>query len=249
MTQRYFSRQPVVGPSVELQGDEARHLSRVMRAQPGDETIVFDGSGAEFRCEITDVQRNSVQLSVLERREIDRESPIALTLAVSLPKGDRQRWLVEKLTELGVTCLQPLKTERSVAQPSDNALERLRRAVIEASKQCGRNRLMDVAEAMPWPEFVSQAEENNGTLRIVADPSGTAQACDLLPHDTAQQREIERPREIIGAIGPEGGFSPEELDIARSQGWQIMNLGERILRVETAAVAIASVVAMQPRHK
>src|SRR5262245_31749149 len=139
MSERFFVNPPIASDLVLLTGDEARHLSAVMRASVSDEVLLFDGSGSEFAARITAIRKHEVQLLVVERREISREQPFSLTLAVALPKGDRQKWLVEKATELGVTQLVPLITEHGVAQPVESALERLRRSVIEASKQCGRN--------------------------------------------------------------------------------------------------------------
>src|SRR4029078_8817654 len=127
-----------------LQGAEAHHLAQVMRAKCGDEVCLFDGSGFEFRASIRKIGRVEVEFEIVESRQVDREMARHITLAVSLPKGDRQRWLVEKTTELGVARLVPLVTRYSVAQPVGNATTRLRRAVIEASKQCGRNRLMEI---------------------------------------------------------------------------------------------------------
>ena len=107
--------------------------------------MLWDGSGAEFSAKVAQIGRSSVDLEVRQRHEIDRELSFSLTLGVALPKGDRQRWLVEKCTELGTTCLVPLITERGVAQPVEKALSRLERTVIETCKQCGRNRLMEIA--------------------------------------------------------------------------------------------------------
>src|SRR5688500_2920803 len=132
MSERFFSNQPISGDRAELTGDEARHLTSVMRAKIGDEVVLFDGSGEEFSATVTTIRKNAVELAIAERREISRELPFSLTLAVALPKGDRQKWLVEKATELGVTRIVPLSTERGVAQPVDSALDRLRRSVIEA---------------------------------------------------------------------------------------------------------------------
>lgn len=246
MADRYFSSQPVSAENVILEGDEARHLARVMRAQPGDAAIVFDGSGAEFTCEVTDVQRHSVKLIVRERREVDREAPIRVTLAVSLPKGDRQRWLVEKLTELGAARLQPLRSERSVAQPSENALGRLRRAVIEATKQCRRNQLLEILPAADWPEFVSaddvaRSTREDSALRLVADPSGSQSFAAAIDCSGAAAHR----QSLYLAVGPEGGFSERELALAAEHGWQIVNFGSRILRVETAAVAAMANIALQ----
>ena len=160
-------------------------------------------------------------------RSIAKRRRRALTLGVwRLPKGDRQKWLVEKATELGVARLVPLVTERAVAQPSENALERLRRAVIEASKQCGRNRLMEIALPKSWDEFLTA--NNQVAYRLVAHPSAEEPLSSYLQAS------------IVAAIGAEGGFTDEEIARAESQGWKSIGLGPRTLRVETAAVALAA---------
>src|SRR6185369_1356862 len=155
MSERFFSPHPISAGGMMLDGPEAHHLLHVMRASVGDEVTLFDGSGAEFRATVVTLRRADAELRIVERNEIDRELPFALVVGVALPKGDRQKWLVEKLTELGVTTLVPLVTERSVAQPAAAAVDRLRRYVIEAAKQCGRNRLMKIAEPKLWNDWIS----------------------------------------------------------------------------------------------
>jgi 16S rRNA (uracil1498-N3)-methyltransferase len=149
-----------------------------------------------------------------------------LTLAVALPRGDRQKWLVEKATELGVTRLVPLAAERGVAVANDATLDRLRRQVIEASKQCGRNRLLEIAPPVAATTYFQAGF--TAAVRLLADPQGE-------PIARAASRE-----NTIFAIGPEGGFTESELDAARQSGWQLITLGVRILRVETAAIALAA---------
>src|SRR5487761_1185914 len=153
MPDRYYVAEPITAEHARLVGEEAHHLLHVMRARAGDELVVFDGSGAEWQGRGSQIDRNAVDVALLARREIDRELSFELTLATALPKGDRQRWLVEKAVELGVRRLTPLVTERGVAQPTDKALTRLRRAVIEASKQCGRNRLMEVSQPVVFFDY------------------------------------------------------------------------------------------------
>src|SRR5262249_50045544 len=99
MSERFFVDPPITGDRAELTGDEARHLKTVMRAAVGDEALLFDGSGSEFVARISGVAKGRIELAIVERREISRELPFSLTLAVALPKGDRQKWLVEKVTE------------------------------------------------------------------------------------------------------------------------------------------------------
>lgn len=234
MADRYFVETPILGSRALLVGDEAHHLLHVMRAKLGQAVTVFDGSGAEFVACVERLGRSDVELAVGDRIEVDRESPLNLTLAVALPKGDRQRWLVEKAVELGVARLVPLETSRGVAQPVEKALARLRRAVIEASKQSGRNRLMEIGDSQAWPAFSAMAAPS-GCRRVLADPSGEANLSDILPN----RLELGG---IQAAIGPEGGWTEAELGLARANGWHIVGLGPRILRVETAALAIAAMV-------
>ncbi len=158
MPDRFYHPPPLALGSVQLEGSEAHHLMHVLRATPGLLVTLFDGSGAEFPSRVESIQRATVTLTALERLEIDRELPSAVTLGVALPKGDRQRWLVEKLVELGATRLVPLITARGVAQPAGEAITRLERAVIEASKQCGRNRLMEIRQTIKWTDFLKSTQ-------------------------------------------------------------------------------------------
>jgi 16S rRNA (uracil1498-N3)-methyltransferase len=237
MSDRFYSETPIADDRVTLGGPEAHHLLHVMRGSVSDRVTLFDGSGAEFAAEIAKCARAEVELRIVERREVNRELPFELIAGVSLPKGDRQKWLVEKLTELGVTELVPLVTERCVAQPTAGALDRLRRSVIEAAKQCGRNRLMTIADPQEWAMFLSRRSDDRISQRLVAHFGG-APLTDL---NTAKAIRTQL------AVGPEGGFTDEEAADAVAAGWRIVDLGPRILRVETAAVALAAVVAASAR--
>ena len=164
-----------------------------------------------------------------------------LILGVGLPKPDRQRWLVEKATELGILRLVPLASERSQIRPSPAALEKLRRAVVEASKQCGRNRLMEIAA--PQELYAFFASETERGMRLIAHPGGQRFA----PAIRALFRSAAPPPSIHLAIGPEGGFTAQEIELAHSRAWSTIDLGPRVLRVETAAIALAAaIVAVLP---
>jgi 16S rRNA (uracil1498-N3)-methyltransferase len=234
MSERFFSPHPISGGGMMLDGPEAHHLLHVMRAAVGDEVTLFDGTGAEFRATVETLRRTDAELKIVERREIDRELPFPLVVGVALPKGDRQKWLVEKLTELGVATLVPLITERCVAQPAAAAVERLRRSVIEAAKQCGRNRLMSIAEPQLWSDWIAR-EYGPSTQRVFAHPDGKP----LVDIGFTQTDPIQ-----LG-IGPEGGFTDTEVAAAVTAGWQCVSLGPRILRVETAAIALTAAIVQQ----
>lgn len=239
MSQRFFSDTPITGDAAALTGTEAHHLLHVMRAKEGDEVTLFDGSGAEFEATIAKCGRAEVLCQVLEKHEIDRELPFALTLGVAMPKGDRQKWLIEKTVELGVTCLVPLITDQTIVKVKSSALEKLRRGVIEASKQCGRNRLMSIDEPMLFADFLKQTDEEANaketTDKLIAHPA--------IAHPGGVELSSLRTNsgnDAVVVIGPEGGFTDEEVSQATSDGWKPISLGTRILRIETAALAIAA---------
>ena len=233
MPDRYYSAEPIDGPSATLAGGEAHHLLHVMRAKPGLELIVFDGQGGQFAAEVAECKRSTVELTVGPRQEIECELPYELTLAVSLPKGDRQRWLLEKCVELGVTRLIPLQTDRSVGSKSDPS-SKLARYIIEASKQCGRNRLMDISRPITWSTLI--VEEISGQ-RLLAHPGGQPL--------TAMDCQTNDDGKLLLAVGPEGGFTDEEVSQAVEAGWEPVGLGTRILRIETAAMALVSTITLR----
>lgn len=242
MSRRCFSSSPVDGNAVALQGPEAHHLLHVLRVAPGDRLIVFDGTGQQFDAQVERCTRDTVELSVAEGRTVDRELPISLTLACAMPKGDRSRWLVEKAVELGVTHLVPLSTARSESSPGDaKAAAKWRRYVIEASKQCGRNRLMSIESQVPWRQWLQRPDDwadngpAEGVHKWIAHPEG-------LPLSQAVDRVTAGP--IYIAVGPEGGLAPTEIDEAILAGWTIVSLGPRILRIETAALALATALSL-----
>jgi 16S rRNA (uracil1498-N3)-methyltransferase len=236
MSQRFYVPK-IDGEQTSLAGSEAHHLIHVMRAEVGSKVVLFDGSGAEFPAEVTQIGRREVRLRVGQPVEVDCELPREVVLAVALPKGDRQRWLVEKAVELGVRRVVPLAAQRGVSQPNAAARERLSRAVVQASKQCGRNRLLEIAEPRPLRQLVT--EPAPGAIRWMAHPGGRGIGPRL-----ADLTRDDRQDSCWLAVGPEGGFTDDEVSCACDAGWQTIDLGPRVLRIETAALALAAVIAM-----
>jgi 16S rRNA (uracil1498-N3)-methyltransferase len=226
MADRYFSDDPIEGEWVTLRESEAHHLLHVMRAKVGTPIVLFDGRGGEWTAEVMKLNRTDVRLALDEHHAIERELANELTLAIALPKGDRQRWLVEKAVELGVTRIMPITTARSTASAAEPPAK-LARYVIEASKQCGRNRLLEIAKPQAWGELVSHGV---GANKVVAHPGGVA---------VGELNRVADSATFL-AIGPEGGFTDDEIALARQAGWQIVGLGTRILRIETAALALVA---------
>jgi 16S rRNA (uracil1498-N3)-methyltransferase len=231
MAERFYTPD-LLGPGeYVLTGAEAHHLAAVRRFGPGDRVTLFNGDGNEYPAEVVAAARKTVTLTVLPARPVDRELPFPLVVASALPKGDRADFLVEKLTELGVTRFVPLVTARSVVVPRESAAEKFRRAVVEASKQCGRNRLMAVEAPQEWEAFVAR---------------GDLPPARLVLHTGAGLPGLSRRGGAVVAVGPEGGFTAGELEAAAAAGWRVVGLGPRVLRVETAAVAAAAVLAAGP---
>jgi len=234
MSERFFLAAPPAAGRAELVGDEARHLARVLRASVGDAIVVFDGRGAAWPARVATISRDRVGLDVGSALE-PAAPPLPLTLAVALPKGDRQKWMVEKLTELGCGRLVPLVTTRGVAEATPAAIERLARGVIEACKQCGRTTLLEITP--PATLAAVLAARDAATLAVVADPAGEPVGPLLTRHSGA----------VLALVGPEGGFTPEELAAAMAASCRPVSLASHVLRVETAAVALAAGVAAHVR--
>lgn len=227
MSERFHLERPPRDGRAVLTGDEARHLGRVLRATVGHEVVVFDGSGSEWPARIAAVGRDEIVLDVAAPLP-SRPVPVPpLTLAVALPKGDRQKWLVEKITELGCARLVPLVTIRGVAEATPAAVERLARTALEACKQSGRCVRLDVATPRSVAELV--AGPAAGRRLLVAHPGAPSPPADLATAD-----------EIVALVGPEGGFTAEELGLVDAAGGMRVGLGPYVLRVETAAVALAA---------
>lgn len=230
MSERFLLESPPRDGRATLTGDEARHLARVLRAKVGDEIRVFDGGGREWPARVATIDREAVALTVGDPAPVQPGPARPLTIAVALPKGDRQKWLVEKLTELGAQRLVPLVTARGVAEATASAQARLARGVIEACKQCGRNTLMEIA-APATLEAV--ADRHSDALRLIAHPGGRP-LDDVIRAGSGA---------IVAAIGPEGGFTPDEIAAAERLGFERVSLAPHILRIETAAIAIAATLA------
>jgi 16S rRNA (uracil1498-N3)-methyltransferase len=234
MSDRFFTSEPLGPGEFVLDGSEAHHLATVRRFNPGDRVVLFNGNGNEYPSEIVAVQRKQVILQVLSTEPVNRELDFRLEIAAAMPKGDRGEFLVEKLVELGVARFTPLKTERTIVQPKESRLDKLQQVVIEASKQCGRNVLMAIAPLTEWTDLLTRlASEGRPVQRVILHPGG-----ELLS-------SFSFGIPILFAVGPEGGFTEAEVAAGLTAGWRAASFGQRILRVETAAIAAAARATLQ----
>jgi 16S rRNA (uracil1498-N3)-methyltransferase len=236
LTRVYVDAALEPGVRVTLAGSAASHVTRVLRLRAGDALTLFNGRGDEYAGSIDATQTGSLTVAVGERRAVERESPLTLTLAQGVSRGDRMDLVVQKATELGVSCIAPLLTERSVVrldpQQAARKVAHWRGIAIAACEQSGRNRLPQVTTPLALPQFVSGA---NAGARLLLSPGAALRLDDIQSPVTA----------VTVLIGPEGGLSESEEQLARAAGFMPVRLGPRVLRTETAAIAALALLQRQ----
>lgn len=235
MTRRRWIADQWTSATATLTGDQAAHLARVLRAEPGQ---VFDvvAGGFLHRAEIARVSEDEVVFTLHEELESDTALPLHLLLAVF--KFDHMEWAIEKATELGVSRITPIlarRTEKHLAQSAAKRSERWRRIALEASKQSRRTTIPEIAAPIA---LKSALEEEQSLVRILL--SETEQTTVLAAALAASDRPTGY-ESVALAIGPEGGWTPEEMAIFVQHNWQPVTLGPRILRAETAAIAAIAI--------
>ncbi len=225
----YLPDVPVVGARARLDQEEAHHVARVLRLGRGDALAVFDGRGGEWEATLDAVSRDEVWVVVGEPRGGSVEAPLPVVLLQALTRPEKLEWVLQKGTELGVSAFRLVPTERAEAMvPTPARLERYRRIVLEAVKQSGRR-------VIPAVEVGSIAEPPAGCAGLLLDPSPDAPPLAIVLAGR-------RPGAIAIAVGPEGGFTPEEAASLAGRGWRPAGLGPRILRTETAGAVAAAIV-------
>jgi len=238
------------GAEVSLPAGTARHV-QVLRLQPNDEITLFNGQGGEFKAVVMHMGRSEVSVRVGEHQAIERELNIYVHLWSGITANERMDWLLEKATELGAATLLPITAERSVlklkGERADKKLAHWQAIAVASSEQCGRNRVLQVGQA-------STLEQALGQLSAAQAPSQAARwVLSLSPgtrllHEMIQtirsthDHDATQPTEIIVLSGPEGGLSPAEEAQAIAAGFLPVSLGNRVLRAETAPVAVLSAV-------
>ncbi len=236
MTRRRWIADAWTPTTATLTGEQAAHLARVLRAEPGQ---VFDvvAGGFLHRAEITSVAEDEVVFALHEELESDAALPLHLLLAVF--KFDHMEWAVEKATELGVGRITPVlarRTEKHLALAAAKRVERWRRIALEASKQSRRTTVPEIADPVGLKQALEQ-EQSPTRILLSETEQGTTLAAAL-----ANAKASTEESDTALAIGPEGGWTPEEMALFTQHQWQPVTLGPRILRAETAAIAAIAIV-------
>ena len=231
----YVEDLPEPGSTLALPKEISHYVGNVLRLREGDELLLFNGERGEFLARIDSVSKRSVQVALTERRRAPDDSAfegeLSITLLLGLSRGDRMDLAVQKSTELGVREIVPIYTEygevRLKGDRAEKKLQHWRRIAISACEQCGRLTVPTIQS----PLALTDVSPGDGENRWMLEPSGT----DTLPSSIAE-------KSIQLLIGPEGGFSPAEIDWAVENGFRIVALGRRVLRTETAPIAALAIV-------
>ena len=220
------------GQTLALDDKASHYLGKVLRQQVGDELILFNGDGGQYRSRISAIDKKRVSVEVGEASSPVTESPLAIHLGIAMSRGDRMDWVLQKSTELGVTAITPLITERTElklkGERQDKKLAHWQQIIISACEQCGRNTLPVLHPPAMGSEWVSKASADR----------------KLVLHHRSD-RGLDRNAAVGSValyIGPEGGLSADEIRAAEKQGFQALTLGPRVLRTETAPLAAIAVL-------
>jgi len=251
MSRRRFYATPedIDGSVISLSADETHHLTRVLRLKPGADVFAFDGHGAEYSCTFLAVQNDRAQLEVKGVLNDQVESPVRVTLAQAVAKGEKFDFIVQKATELGVDFIVPLLTEHTDvkfnAEDAYKKLERWRRISLEALKQSGRRRLVGITAPLALGDFLDPNKPDSQKLPIATAPTlGTVLVFSELgglPITEALAQASDKSAATI-LIGPEGGWGAGELELICERGCRLVTLGPRVLRTETAAIVAVTLV-------
>jgi len=235
MRRLFITPDRITGDAIALQTREIRYLVRVLRLEAGDHVIVFSGEGQEYVTELVFDETGGFSLVIEEAFEPQRESPLRLILAQGLLKGEKMKFVVQKATELGVTSIIPLITSRAIPTVEENRetlrIQRWQKVAQEAAKQSGRTVVPRMHPFMTFEELLDR-KEGAGVILWEDEPFPLRAALATLGS----------PELLTVAIGPEGGFSEQEVANAQQNGFVSAGLGRRVLRAETAAVAVMSIL-------
>ena len=233
MTRIFLSPEDISSDIVTITGDQARHLMLVLRAKPSDMVSVLDGRGYEYECRIVSVHKKEIKAEVTSRAPYSAESPVSITVAQGISKGERMDIAIQKSTELGATRIVPVITERTQVKQT-HKIERWRKIALSAAQQSGRDKIPEIDEPTRLEEFMGSIAPGSSGI-IFFEENRERNLKEVLSGFKAI-------KEITILIGPEGGFTKEEVAAATEKGFIEASLGPRILRTETAPITALSII-------
>ncbi|KMK75943.1 16S rRNA methyltransferase [Alkalihalobacillus pseudalcaliphilus] len=243
--QRYFVKS-VTEVSFTITSDDAKHISRVMRMNSGDKIIcVSEQEHEAFLCQLLTVDIEKVEVKVLEKVKVETELPVHVTVAQSLPKGDKLDYIVQKGTELGASHFIPLQSKRAIvkweAKKVKKKLERLQKIAKEAAEQSYRLVIPQIADPINWNELIERVQEYDLVIVAYEEQAKSGEQAEL----AKALNQLEDGNHILVVIGPEGGLDSEEVQALHNKGAKVCGLGPRILRTETASLYMLAAISYQ----
>ena len=241
MARFFVDKEKINDGVIIIDGTDAHHIARSLRMAEGDRVIVCDGDGGEYGCTLSRIRDEECRCEIIERLDSGAESPVRITLCMAYPKGDKLEVVIQKAVELGVYKIIPFESSRCVKRPKAEKAEkqtaRLSRIAEEAAKQCGRAIIPEVTHPRSYAQMLDAAEECDLALFCYENEDG------LTVKDIIKGRE--KPKTVAVIVGSEGGFSPEEAEVAKQAGCLSVSLGNRILRCETAPSFVLSALSYE----
>jgi len=232
----FISSSQVSGSTIMIAGEDVRHIVMVMRMRAGDKLLLCDGKGSEYTVKIADVRRSDIKTVILSQSK--KELPkLRITLGQGLAKSDKMDFIVQKATELGVSSIIPMVTERTIVKIKDEEkrLGRWQKIAREAAMQSGRIDVPQVDGLRTFSDFIRTLDMGFQPMLLLPWEEGTEPIKKILRHKPEAQ-------DIVVLIGPEGGYSSAEAMTARDKGFHLVSLGPNILRTDTAAIAVLSMI-------
>jgi 16S rRNA (uracil1498-N3)-methyltransferase len=221
---------------VELIVQTHIHATKVLRLKVGDQFALFNGDGYDYVAKVIELSKHKTSVEIIDRYQVNHESPLKITLAQGLAAGDKMDWIIQKAVELGIQSIQPLLTERSIVkldrERADKKLEHWRTVAISACEQTGRSIIPDILSPIHLVQWLSNQNQTANSLKLI-----------LTPAKAQNINHLEKPSSpVVFMVGPEGGFSVKEMNLALSSSFVPVNFGKRVLRTETASVVALSIM-------
>ena len=221
---------------VELGTQTHIHATKVLRLKVGDQFALFNGDGFDYVARVIELSKHNTSVEIVDRYEVNHESPLKITLSQGLAAGDKMDWIIQKAVELGIQSIQPLLTERSIVkldrERADKKLEHWRTVAISACEQTGRSIIPDISSPVHLTQWLSNQNPTTDSLKLI-----------LTPAKAQNINHLEKPSSpVIFMVGPEGGFSEKEMNLALSSTFIPVNFGKRVLRTETASIVALSIM-------
>lgn len=243
----FVSKEEIGEEKILLRGENFHHLHKVLRGLIGEKILISDGEGVDYQCEIQSFSEDEAVLSICFREE-PHELPAKLILLQALPKGDKMEWIIQKAVELGISALIPLESKNTVMKlkekKEEKKISRWQSIMDAAAKQSKRSILPKMENGMGWKEAFSYVKDCDFKLLPYENERGVVPTREIL-FKIEEAVKGKKDCSIALCIGPEGGFTKEEVEAAMAEGFLPISLGKRILRTETAAITALSLIMMQ----